>query len=722
MVEGKEAGAPVCGRFARGTLVPKILVADDNTNIQKMVVLAFQERGIDVVAVGNGESAVRKLNDVNPDLVLADVFMPVRNGYEVCEFVKKDTRTSHVPVILLVGAFDPLDEKEARRVGADGVLKKPFVPPDPLIAMVMSALEKNPRVAAELAKAKEVPAEPPPPPALEIQAKKEPVPLPSFPDPTPEEAAAIYGFGKGVRGDDEGDAKAAPLKRKASDAEDEEEFDGASTQTNWRRAGMDLEIPEDIAGQPSFSTEQEFAPITFPSERDVPPRHVRVEEPAAQAIEFVKPQAEPDYEAITQEKGPVAEIASSAGHEELASAAPPAPAEAFEVPQADTHEPEPASSGEAVWMSAPEVAPALHEVAPEVAPSFAPAAEEIAEPAASVAAKESEIAPVQEEPPASRHATHWMDLMSSDDSGDEQASSWQAAFAPAQETSAQVPEPISARASTEPAQEAIREARQPDAAKIEEADERSLSEPSHPDRGGFSYHFASSEISEDQPEVQDEVREEVREEVRAVLHERESQGLDAEENLPAYSNIANGAGKESSPRTLQRVFEAQTESPSPSSAETQADAPYSGSPADAGYGALPETHSALPEKAAEESEAESFFAPGPAAPAYEESASEEPAEAKTKSFFETLATRSNERIPTSAPQTREDLAGIPFLAPPQPVNGTNGSSEAEDKTIDSVVQKVLERLEPQLHDLLSKGVLKPLIENLLQQELEKKDH
>ena len=138
--------------------MPRILVADDNTNIQKMVVLAFQERGIEVIAVGNGEAAVRRIPDANPDLVLADVFMPVRNGYEVCEFVKKDARFSHIPVILLVGAFDPLDEKEARRVGADGVLKKPFVPPDPLIAMVMSALEKNPRVIAELAKANAVQA------------------------------------------------------------------------------------------------------------------------------------------------------------------------------------------------------------------------------------------------------------------------------------------------------------------------------------------------------------------------------------------------------------------------------------------------------------------------------------------------------------------------------------------------------------------------------------
>src|SRR5712691_10223230 len=126
--------------IAGGRSVAKILVADDNSNIQKMVGLALKDQGIDVVAVGNGEAAVRKISDIHPDLVLADVFMPVRNGYEVCQYVKTDPSLAHIPVILLVGAFDPLDEQEAQRVGADGVLKKPFVPPDPLISMVKSAL------------------------------------------------------------------------------------------------------------------------------------------------------------------------------------------------------------------------------------------------------------------------------------------------------------------------------------------------------------------------------------------------------------------------------------------------------------------------------------------------------------------------------------------------------------------------------------------------------
>ena len=163
----------------------KILVADDNSNIQKMVVLALKDHGIEVIAVGNGEAAVRKISDIKPDLVLADIFMPVRNGYEVCKFVKENSALSHIPVILLVGAFDPLDEQEAQRVGADGVLKKPFVPPDPLISMVKSALT---RAGVALG----APVVPTPPPPIPVAAKLEPPPppLPAFTASSEEEFAA----------------------------------------------------------------------------------------------------------------------------------------------------------------------------------------------------------------------------------------------------------------------------------------------------------------------------------------------------------------------------------------------------------------------------------------------------------------------------------------------------------------------------------------------------
>src|SRR5580698_6771069 len=136
-----------------------------------MVGLALKDQGIDVVAVGNGEAAVRKISDIRPDLVLADVFMPVRNGYEVCQYVKSDSTLAHIPVILLVGAFDPLDEQEAQRVGADGVLKKPFVPPDPLISMVKSALVRAGVAPAGVVPAKAVPEVPVEAPAAASESR-----------------------------------------------------------------------------------------------------------------------------------------------------------------------------------------------------------------------------------------------------------------------------------------------------------------------------------------------------------------------------------------------------------------------------------------------------------------------------------------------------------------------------------------------------------------------
>jgi CheY-like chemotaxis protein len=124
--------------------VAKILLADDNSNVHKTVALALAPLGIDIVSVSNGEAAIRKLSEFTPDLVVADIFMPVLSGYEVCELLKKNPKFAHIPVVLLAGAFDPLDEHEAQRVGADGILKKPFVPPDPLITMVQTLLQRQP--------------------------------------------------------------------------------------------------------------------------------------------------------------------------------------------------------------------------------------------------------------------------------------------------------------------------------------------------------------------------------------------------------------------------------------------------------------------------------------------------------------------------------------------------------------------------------------------------
>ena len=104
----------------------KLLLADDSPTIQKVVELTFADEGVTVVSVGSGAEALAKLTEDKPDVVLADVFMPLPNGYEICQHIKQNAELKHIPVMLLVGSFEPFDEAEARRVGADDTLTKPF--------------------------------------------------------------------------------------------------------------------------------------------------------------------------------------------------------------------------------------------------------------------------------------------------------------------------------------------------------------------------------------------------------------------------------------------------------------------------------------------------------------------------------------------------------------------------------------------------------------------
>jgi CheY-like chemotaxis protein len=119
----------------------KLLLADDSPTIQKVISLTFGDEGFEVVVVGDGGQALRALEDEPPpDVVLADVVMPGPDGYELCERIKRDARLGHVPVILLVGTFEPFNEAEARRVGADTVLTKPFQSIRNLVGKVGSLL------------------------------------------------------------------------------------------------------------------------------------------------------------------------------------------------------------------------------------------------------------------------------------------------------------------------------------------------------------------------------------------------------------------------------------------------------------------------------------------------------------------------------------------------------------------------------------------------------
>ena len=96
----------------------KILLADDSVTVQKIITLTFSDEGVDVIAVNNGDEAIKRLRRLRPALVMADISIPGRNGYEICEFVKAHPEMEDTPVILLVPAFEPFDEERARRIGA----------------------------------------------------------------------------------------------------------------------------------------------------------------------------------------------------------------------------------------------------------------------------------------------------------------------------------------------------------------------------------------------------------------------------------------------------------------------------------------------------------------------------------------------------------------------------------------------------------------------------
>src|SRR5687767_13567842 len=127
---GSNSGNPTAECRSKGapTLITgrKLLLADDSIAIQKVIDLTFTDEGMEVTTVGDGRDALERLNQCRPDIVLADVFMPGVDGYALCRYIKDNKRFDGVPVMLLVGSFEPFDEAEARRAGADDVVTKPF--------------------------------------------------------------------------------------------------------------------------------------------------------------------------------------------------------------------------------------------------------------------------------------------------------------------------------------------------------------------------------------------------------------------------------------------------------------------------------------------------------------------------------------------------------------------------------------------------------------------
>ena len=147
----------------------KLLLADDSVVIQKLVGLSFANESIEIVSTDNGDDAVTMARELQPDVVLADVVMPGKSGYEVCEAIKQDPALAGTPVLLLTGTFEAFDEARATAAGANGQITKPFE--------AQALVERVNEVIAEAAAA----PSPPPAPAAEsgpiIEAEAKPAPL-----------------------------------------------------------------------------------------------------------------------------------------------------------------------------------------------------------------------------------------------------------------------------------------------------------------------------------------------------------------------------------------------------------------------------------------------------------------------------------------------------------------------------------------------------------------
>jgi CheY-like chemotaxis protein len=139
-------------------MAARLLLAEDSLTIQKVFELTFKQSGIALTMVDNGVDAVRLANEISPDIVVADVSLPGKDGFQVATELRSTETAAPCPVLILAGTLAPFDEERFKRCGANGVLFKPFESQE-LIDKVDSIL----RTAKEPAPAPEEREQAPPP-------------------------------------------------------------------------------------------------------------------------------------------------------------------------------------------------------------------------------------------------------------------------------------------------------------------------------------------------------------------------------------------------------------------------------------------------------------------------------------------------------------------------------------------------------------------------------
>jgi DNA-binding response OmpR family regulator len=118
----------------------KVLAVDDQPQIVRLIQVNLQKAAFEVIPAYDGEEALEKLREHRPDLVILDVIMPKRDGFDVLRTIKADPETAHIPVVMLTVKAQDADIFEGLKEGAELYLPKPFHPNE-LVTLVRRVLE-----------------------------------------------------------------------------------------------------------------------------------------------------------------------------------------------------------------------------------------------------------------------------------------------------------------------------------------------------------------------------------------------------------------------------------------------------------------------------------------------------------------------------------------------------------------------------------------------------
>jgi CheY-like chemotaxis protein len=254
----------------------RLLLADDSITIQKVIQITFAHEDYELTITDNGDQAFAMARELKPDLVMADVYMPGKNGYELAAAIKQDAELQGTAVLLLAGSFEPFDEDKARSCQADAWIEKPFESQS-LIDKVAELLSAAPSVAAAPVE-KPVPAPAAEPATAAAETPAAPV---SEAEALPDDPFADISFAEAA--EPEAAEPEAVEQEPATQTEEPAAFDD-----DWSDVSLD-EIPatasaveefavEDSA-EPAFVTKSEAVDddFTFIDEQETPAAEVSAE-------------------------------------------------------------------------------------------------------------------------------------------------------------------------------------------------------------------------------------------------------------------------------------------------------------------------------------------------------------------------------------------------------------------------------------------------------------